>query len=400
MKATSLLAALVLVFLPAAHAGDWLHYRGPAMNGTTAEKLPSTLPTEPKQLWKRSVGTGVSTVTVSGERVFTMGSVAENDVISCLDAATGKDIWTHKFALPLDPKNFEGGPRSTPTVDGARVYTLSHSGDVWCLDAATGKPVWNKHLMQGFGGRRPAWGYAGSPTIEGNLVLLDSGGPGASTLALDKATGATVWKSGDDEAGYGSVVVSTIVGTRTAVVFKAKGLVGYDVKDGRELWRSRWKTSYDVNAVTPVVAGDRVLVSSGYGTGATLVEIAGGSAREKWKSKALRAHFNTPVIWQGHIYGIDGDHGPQGQLACLDLATGVEKWKAPVGGGALICADGKLIVLSEKGELIVADAAPAGFKALARWQVLGGHCWVQPVLANARLYCRNNAGEMVCLEMK
>ena len=172
------------------------------------------------------------------------------------------------------------------------------------------------------------------------------------------------------------------------------------MKDGRELWRSRWKTSYDVNAVTPVIAGDRVLVSSGYGTGATLVEIAGGAAREKWKSKALRAHFNTPVIWQGHIYGIDGDHGPQGQLACLDLATGAEKWKAPVGGGALICADGKLIVFSEKGELIVANAAPEGFKALARWQVLGGHCWVQPVLANGRLYCRNNAGELVCLEMQ
>ncbi len=381
-------------------AVDWLHYRGPTLNGVTTEKLPATLPKEPRQVWKRALGTGVSSATVAGDRVFTMGNAGGHDVIYCIDAKSGRDVWTHKFALPVDPKNFEGGPRSTPTWDGGKVFTLSHSGDVWCIDAASGKPLWNRHLMRDFGGRRPAWGYAGSPTIEGSAVLFDAGGAGASTLALDKTSGALLWKSGDDPSGYGSVVTTTLGGRRTAVVFKAKALVGYDVKDGRELWRAPWKTSYDVNATTPVVVGNRILVTSGYGTGATLIEIGNGAPTTKWRNKNLGSQFNSPVVWQGSIYGIDGNDGPRGQLTCLDLATGAPQWKAPIGGGSLICADGRLIVLNEKGELLIAEASPAGFKPLARWQVLGGHSWVQPVYANGRIYCRNNAGEMVCLELR
>ena len=400
MNALPRCAALLLLILPAARAVDWPHYRGPALNGVTSEKLPATISGEPKRLWKHAVGTGVSAATVVGERVFTMGNVGNQDITYCLDAATGKEVWRHKFPLPVDAKNFEGGPRSTPTVEAGKVYTLSHSGDVWCLDAATGKPLWNKHLMRDFGGRRPSWGYAGSPTIEGGLVLFDAGGEGASTVALDKASGALVWKSGSEESGYGSVVVGTIGGTRTAVIFKARSTVGCDAKSGRELWSVPWKTSYDVNAITPVLAGNQVLVSSGYGTGATLLEVAGGKATSKWRNKNLRAQFNSPVIWQGHVFGIDGNDGPRGQLVCLDLATGELQWKEAIGGGALICAGGKLVILNEKGEVIVAEAAASGFHQVARWQALGGHCWVQPVVAKGRLFCRNNAGDMVAFELK
>jgi len=400
MKALPGLAALLLLLTPAAPGADWPHYRGPAHNGVTSEKLPASIPAEPRQLWKRAVGIGVSAVTVVGGRLFTMGNERDQDVVFCLNAATGKEVWRHKFALPVDAKNFEGGPRSTPTWDGGRIYTLSHAGDLWCLDAGSGRPVWNKHLMQDFKGRRPSWGYAGSPTIDSGLVLLDAGGAGASTVALDPGSGALVWKSGEAEGGYGSVVVGALGGRRTAVVFKAASVVGLEVKSGRELWSSPWKTSYDVNAVTPVLSGDRVLISSGYGTGATVLEIAGGSARTVWRNKDLRAQFNSPVIWQGHIYGIDGNDGPRGQLVCLDLATGQLRWKQPIGGGALICAAGRLIVLNEKGEVIVAEASPSGFQQVARWQALGGHCWVQPTLAEGRLYVRNNAGDLACYELK
>jgi outer membrane protein assembly factor BamB len=398
MKAPLALAAFLFTLLPA-HAAEWPHYRGPDLNGITSEKLPATIPAEPKRLWKRNVGTGVSAATVVGGRVFTMGNDGDQDAIVALDAATGKEVWKHKFRLPVDAKNFEGGPRSTPTHEGGRVFTVSHSGDVWCLDAASGKPIWNKHLMQDFKGRRPSWGYSGSPTIDGGLVLLDTGASGASTVALRKDTGALVWKSGDEEAGYGSVVVDTLGGRRTAVVFKAASVVGLDVKSGRQLWSAPWKTSYDVNAITPVLSGERVLVTSGYGTGATLLEVSGGSARSVWRNKDLRSQFNSPVIWQGHIYGIDGNDGPRGQLVCLELATGQLRWKQPIGGGALICAAGQLIVLNEKGEVIVADAAPGGFRQVARWQALGNRCWVQPTLAHGRLYVRNNAGDLACFEM-
>ena len=378
---------------------DWLHYRGPAMNGISSEKdwnaqLPATA------LWKAELGTGTASVTVSGERVFSMGNVDGNDVVVCLDAKTGKRVWRHQFPIDLDPKMFEGGPRSTPTLDGGRVYTVSHPGDLWCLDAASGKKIWYKHFQKDLRGRRPEWGYAGSPTIEGNVVLVDVGGKGASTVALDKTNGSVVWKSGDDEAGYASPVVATIGGKKTIVIFKASHLVGLDASGGKELWRTEWKTSYDVNAATPLVLGDRILISSGYGHGAALIGINGGKADEIWKNKKLRAHFNSPVVIQDAIYGIDGDAGG-GNLVCLDVATGAQKWiEKTVKGGSLISADGKLIVLTEKGELVIADASPAGFHAISRAPAMSGRCWVQPVLSGGRLFLKNNAGNLVCYDLR
>ena len=172
MNALPRCAAVLLLILPAARAVDWPHYRGPALNGVTSEKLPATISGEPKRLWKRALGTGVSAATVVGERVFTMGNVGGQDITYCLDAATGKEVWRHKFSLPVDAKNFEGGPRSTPTVEAGKVYTLSHSGDVWCLDAASGRPLWNKHLMQDFKGRRPGWGCSWRGAEMARLLAL------------------------------------------------------------------------------------------------------------------------------------------------------------------------------------------------------------------------------------
>ncbi len=383
-----------------AHA-DWTHYRGPTSNGVSAEKLPLTLGKEPRQLWKAAVGTGTSSVTVSGERAFTMGNVGGKDTVWCFDAKTGSVVWKHEYPLDLDKRMFEGGTAATPTVDGNRVYTVSHQGDLFCLDAATGNPVWYKHYQKDFGGKRPQWGFAGSPTVEGSLVLLDVGGKGASTVALDKATGATVWKSGDDEAGYASPVVAVIAGKKTVVMFKASHLVGLDVKDGRELWRGEWKTSYDVNAATPLVVGDKIFVSSGYGSGCALFEVTGGGVSERWRNKKLKSQINSPAVFQGHVYGFDGQAGSGASLTCLDFASGAVKWQEKgVSGGSLVIADGKLICLTEKGELMIGEASAGGFKPLSRSQVLGKRCWVQPTYANGRVFCRNNDGELVALELK
>ncbi len=380
---------------------DWLHYRGPAMNGVSPEKdWSAEFPAGgPKSLWKAELGTGTASVTVSGDRVFSMGNQSGNDVVQCLDAKSGKSVWRHQFPLDLDPNMFEGGPRATPTLEGGRVFTVSHQGDLWCLDAATGKKIWYTHFQKELGGRRPQWGYAGSPTVDGNVVLLDVGGKGASTVALDKATGKVVWKSGDDEAGYASPVVATIGGKKTIVILKASHLVGLDATGGNELWRSEWKTEYDVNAATPVILGDRILITSGYNHGAALIAISGGKAREVWKNKSLRAHFNSPVVVGDSIYGIDGNAGG-GNLVCLDLASGAVKWtEKSAKGGSLISADGKLIVLTEKGELITADATPASFHAIARAPLMSGRCWVQPVLSGGRLFLKNNAGTLACFEL-
>jgi outer membrane protein assembly factor BamB len=392
-------ATLGISILPNPSSADWEHYRGPTQNGISVEKLPASLPKDGlKTLWSAKVGTGTSSITVSGDRVFTMGNANENDTVWCFDAKTGKVLWKYEYPLTLVKRSYEGGTASTPTVDSNRVYTLSHEGDLFCLDAATGKKIWYKHYLQDLGGKRPNWGYAGSPLVEGNLLLCDVGGHGASTVALDKTTGNTVWKSGDDESGYASPLVAAVAGKKTVVMFKAGHLVGLDLKDGRELWRAEWKTNFDVNAPTPLVSGNRILVTSGYGSGAALFEVSASGITELWRSRDLRSHFSSPVLWQGNVYGIDGSASPKASLTCLDFATGALKWKDKAeNGGALIIDDGKLVILNELGELLIGDASPTGFKPLLRQQVLPKRCWVQPTIANGRIYCRNNDGELIAL---
>ena len=395
-----LVSAVVLSGFAVVAEADWLHYRGPSLNGVGTEKLPAGLK-EPKQLWKVNVGTGTAAVTVSGNHAFTSGNYdKKNDVLVCLDTANGKGTWRHEYPQPIESNMFEGGPRATPTVDGDRVYGLAQEGDLFCLDAGSGKVKWRKSLQREFGGRKPGWGYSGSPTVEGNLLLVDAGGKEASTLALDKTTGEAVWKRGSDAAGYASPVVANINGKRTVVVFKAKALVGLDVKDGQELWRTEWKTDYDVNAATPVVFGNSILISSGYGSGAAVFDVGSSGVTQRWKNKSLRAHVNTPVVYQNSAFGIDGNTGG-GNLVCLDLGSGAKRWEEKsVKGGSLVLAGDKLICLTEKGELVVCDASPSGFRASLRSQVLDKRCWVQPTLSGGKLLVKNNAGDVACYEVK
>ncbi|MCX7827461.1 MAG: PQQ-like beta-propeller repeat protein, partial [Verrucomicrobiae bacterium] len=204
---TAIICALSLALgASAVGAGDWPRYRGAQNDGISTEKGWSVAwPAEgPKQLWTLAVGTGASSVSVSQGRLFTMGNKSDQDIVHCLDAATGRQLWQHTYPCPLDRRQFEGGPAATPTVDGNLVYTLSHQGHLFCLDAATGKVVWQKHLLKDLGGQRSRWGYACSPLVEGNMLIVDNGGRGASTLALNKLNGSVIWKSGDDYAGYAS----------------------------------------------------------------------------------------------------------------------------------------------------------------------------------------------------
>jgi outer membrane protein assembly factor BamB len=389
------------LLLPAQSPADWLHYRGPQLEGISEEKLPELVAGKSlSPAWKSQLGTGTSSITVAGNRVYSMGNEGNQDIVRCLDAKTGKELWRHSYPQDLDRRMFEGGTAATPTVDGNKLYTVSHQGDLFCLDALTGKPLWHRNYLKDFAGRRPEWGYSGSPTVDGNLLLLDVGGIGASTVALNKDTGETLWKSGDDAAGYGCVKPATLEGKRTALVFKAQAIVGLDAKDGRELWRLPWKTNYDVNAITPLVFGDKIFVSSGYGTGSALLSVSGGKVTELWRNKSLRAHFNTPVFWQGHIYGFDGQADSRGALVCLDAATGTLQWSdKSFRCGSLILAEDKLIALSERGELIIGKATPTGFKPLLQSPVLGGRCWVQPAYSGGRIFARNNQGDLVCVDL-
>jgi outer membrane protein assembly factor BamB len=398
-------SALVLITglwlaAPRVSADDWPRWRGPDMNGISKEKGWTTdWPKEgPKLLWRANVSTGFSAVAVAQGRLFTLGNSNETEMVWCLDAATGRPLWRHAYACPSDPEYHEGGPGATPTVDADRVYTLGKRGHLFCLEAATGKVLWQKNVTNEVGTAKPRWGFAGSPLVEGDLLILNAGAAGA---ALDKLTGKPVWTSGTNAPGYATPVPFTADGERCAALFTAKALVGVRVSDGKELWRHPWATKWDLNAADPIVVGQRPFISS-FDRGGALLDVSARPPKVVWENQAMANNFNSCVFVDGFLYGVYGhtDH-PYRDLRCLDAATGEVKWKYEgLGLGSLMAADGKLIVLSDKGELVVAEATPTAFKPLARAHVLGSKCWTVPVLANGRIYCRNATGTLICLDVR
>jgi outer membrane protein assembly factor BamB len=240
--------------------------------------------------------------------------------------------------------------------------------------------------MHGDGGTKQGWGYSGSPLIEKGWVLVEAGGTGASVIALDKLTGKVVWKAGDDGAGYSSLMAIDHLGERLLVQFSDNHIVGRRVKDGSEVWRQLWKTSYGVNAATPIFSGGDVFVSSGYGSGCARYKIGANALQEVWRNKNMRNHVNSCVLVDGFLYGFD-----ENELKCLDWQTGEVKWAdRTYGKGALVFAAGKLILYGQSGKLGVAEASPQAFKQLAGFPALkGNNTWAPPVLANGRIYVRS-----------
>lgn len=376
----------------ASNALDWHQWRGPNRDGISTEKGWLSVWPEggPKVLWKTSVGTGYSTVSVSGGRVYTMGNSEKTDTVYCLDAKTGAEVWKHSYPCVAEGGGHPG-TAATPTVDGKVVYTLSRDGDLFCLDADTGKVIWSKVLQKDFNAKAPGWGFACSPLVLDNWLILDVG----PTLALDKATGELVWKSKEYTPSYSSPFLFKFNGLRRLAVFPATGLVVLDAENGKELGMLPWKGGPDVNAVTPIVFSDKIFISSGYDTGCVLAQFSGDKLTTVWQNKNMRNHFNNCVLWEGHLYGFD-----ETTLKCLDFQTGEEKWsQRGLGKGSLMLADGKLIVMGDKGDLVIAEASPESFKEISRAKVLSGLCWTVPVLSGGKLYCRNEEGALVCLDV-
>jgi outer membrane protein assembly factor BamB len=393
--------ALSLVVCTRALADDWPNWRGPNRDGISIEKgWRDQWPREgPAILWKASVGTGFSSFVVAKGRVYTTGNADEKDTIFCLDAATGKEVWKYSYPAELGDKFFEGGTTGTPTVSDDRVFLLSRWGDVFCFDAASGSVVWNRNLQRDSGVRVPGWGFSGSPVVHENLLLLNAGAAG---MALEKATGKTVWKSADEEAGY-CTPLPVKSGDRWIILLSSeKAYLAVELLTGKEVWRQRWLTQYGLNAADPIPEGDRVFISSGYGKGAVLLRPNSGTEPEiVWRSQVLRTQMNPAVRVGEFLYGVDGDSTDKPALKCIELATGRERWaESSAGVRSVMVADGKLIAQTERGEVIVAPASSEGFKASARAQILGGKCWTVPVLANGRLYCRNSRGDVVCADLR
>jgi outer membrane protein assembly factor BamB len=383
-------------------AEDWPRWRGPQADGVSrATNWTAQWPKEgPVQLWRAAVGTGFSSVAVSEGGVYTMGNDGTADNVFCFNAQSGKLVWKQSYPCPLDPNMFEGGPSGTPAVDGKQVYTSSRQGQVHCFEAVTGKLLWSRNLQKDLELVPPAWGFGASPLVEGNLVILNAGDHG---VALDKATGKMVWASTvKDGAGYAAPVPYDAGTMRCVAIFATAGLVSVEAATGKELWRHPWPTSSDVNAADPIISGNQFFISSGYGTGGALVVVTNNRPVEVWKNQNMLNHFNSAVLYHGHLYGLSGQAGEDIELRCVALRTGELGWSQKIFGsyGTLMVADGKLIVFTERGELLVGAASPAGFKAISRSQVIGGKCWTPPVLSDGRLYCRNAQGTLVCVDVR
>jgi len=390
--------AMCTGFYATVKAADWPNWRGPNHDGISAETgwLTTWPQAGPKILWEKTLGPGFCSITISKGRVYTMGNIKNNDILYCFEADTGKQIWKKSYPCPLFNKNHEGGPAATPAVHGDSVYTFSKNGDAVRFKADTGQIVWHRNLPGELGIKHPNWYFASSPFIIDNMVILNAGTAG---IALNKADGTVIWQNGKEPAGYSTAVPFTADGKKCVVLFTAKEIVALIAETGKILWKIPWKTNYDVNAANPIISGDKMFISSGYNKGCALFKISSSDFTELWRNKNMRNHFNSCVLWKGYIYGVDDGVS----ISCLDFKTGEVRWKQRgFGKGSLMLADGKLIILSDRGKLAIAEASPTGYKELASAQILPEKkCWTVPVLANGRIYARNNPdGRLVCLDVR
>ena len=389
--------------VPAAAPAYWTDFRGPNRDGHYRERPILTMwPAGGlKPIWKQPVGGGYASFTIARGRAFTIEQRGPREIVAAYDAATGRELWTSAWPALFHERMGGDGPRATPTWSGGRVYALGGQGEFRCLDETTGKTLWRTNILEDNGATNLTWGMAASPLIVDDTVVVQPGGPqGHSVVAYDRLTGARRWSALDDQQGYSSPMLVTLGGLRQLVVFSASRLMGITPDNGRVLWEYPWKTDYDVNAAQPVVIGtNRVLVSSGYGVGAAVVELTpspdGFSVREVWRNIRMKNQFTSSVFHEGFIYGLD-----ESILACLDAATGELKWKGGrYGYGQVLLAGDHLIVLTEDGDLALVRASPDRHQELARFHAIDGKTWNHPAMSDGVLLVRN-INEMAAFDLR
>jgi outer membrane protein assembly factor BamB len=407
---------------PGAAAGlDWPQWRGPARDAVSRETglLPEWTSGGPPLVWKASgLGAGFSSLAVSGARLYTLGDRDGAQQVVAVRLTDGKVVWTARVGAPWDDEY--AGPRSTPTVDGDRVYALGTEGDLVCLDAASGRERWRRSLSRDFGGRMMSgWKFSESPLVDGDRVIVTPGAPKAALVALDKRTGREVWRSavpdlgpkGRDGAGYSSAVASNGAGVRQYVQLMGRGLVGVRAADGAFLWGYNPVANDVANVSTPVVSGDHVFASTGYQTGAALVRLvpaAGGgvAAREVYflDSKTFQSHHGGFVLVDGYLYAGHGHR--MGLPICIELASGRVMWggqarNAGRGSAAAIFADGNLYFRYESGLMMLIEASPRGYRERGSFEIPGVRApsWSHPAIAGGRLYLREQ-DRLYCYDLR
>ena len=376
--------------------GDWPQWRGPDRSAISRETglLPQWPSGGPALVWSSAnLGAGYGSIATRGDRIFVQGLRAGQSIVSALNRDTGKSVWSK--ALGAGVENDRGsGPRGTPTIDGDRLYVLTENGDLACLKH-DGTMVWQRNILKDFGGRNTPWLISESPLVDANQVIVSPGGRGASMVALDKMSGATIWTSKElsDEAGYASPIVADVQGIRAVMTLTAEAGIGVRASDGKLLWRYTPVANNTANAATPVFSDNKVFYTSDYGTGGALLSLRAEDGQfrvqEVYFTREMQNHHGGVVLVNGYLYGFNN-----AILTCLEFATGKMAWRhRSVGKGSLSYADGHLYILGEDHVVGLVEATPAGYRETGRFDIrdLGGPAWAHPVVSGGRLYIRNQA---------
>ncbi len=372
---------------------DWPQWRGPNRDGRSGETglLKAWPANGPPLAWKTTgAGDGYSSFATAGGRLYTLGARGNQEFVIALDAATGKQVWATPHGRRFGNDRGDG-PRGTPTIEAGRVYAFGASGDLSVLDANSGKVFWTVNVLEKFGGSNIQWGLSESPLVLSDRILINAGGRGASVVALKKTDGSLIWKSQNDEAGYSSAVLHQADGVREAIFFTGQRALGVDVNDGRLLWSYSRVANGTANIATPLVRGNRVFLSSDYGTGAALLELTssggGVTAKEIYFTNEMRNHHASSILVGEHLYGFSS-----AILTAMQFDTGKVAWRdRSVGKGSLVFADDRLYVYSEGGVVGLVEPSPQGYREHGRFAIQTGSLptWAHPVVSGGKLFLRD-----------
>ena len=402
--ALSFLGVILLAGLSS--AADWPQFLGPTRDGVSTETgLAKSWPADgPKVLWKKSVGAGWSGPVVAGDKLILFHRIDNQEVVECLDPASGKQHWKASYRTRYrDDFGFDEGPRAAPLIAGKHVFTLGADGDLHAYDLESGKELWARNVNKDYNVRKGFFGVASSPLLAGGKLLVEVGGKGAGVVAFDPESGKELWKAGDDEVSYSSPTLAKVGGETLAVFFTRQGLLALKPDSGEVRYRHPWRprNPNSVNAATPLISGNQIFLSTSYNTGAILLEADKGELKEVWKGDGILSnHYNTAVLQDGYLYGIEGRQEYGAKLRCVEWKTGKVRWtKEGFGCASLILVDGMVLACAEGGDVVLFEPTPEAYREKARATLLESPVRAPAALAGGRLYARDGK-KLSCVELK
>jgi outer membrane protein assembly factor BamB len=403
-RALTFAAAFISVSI--LRADDWPQFLGSHRDGISAEiGIKAWGASGPKEIWSREVGPGYAGPVIAGERLILFHRVGDEEVVECLRADSGKPIWKAGYPTAFADDFGKGnGPRATPTIAGDKVVTFGADGWLHAFELTSGKKLWGRDLLTEYRVPSNFFGVGSSPLVVGERVLVNVGGKGAGIVAFALDSGKELWKATSDGASYASPVLATVDGVTDAVFFTRQGVALVDPASGKVRFQMPWRARYEasVNAATPLILGDTAFFSTSYETGALLLKLRKEGAEKLWDTDELMTnHYNTCIHKDGYLYGFHGRQESGPSFRCVDLKTQKVQWDRPrFGCGSMILAGDKLILLTERGELLLVEATPQAYRELARAQILSATpCRAQIALANGKLYARDQK-KLCCFEVK